>query len=162
MSGLGALQRHRAPVAAHDSIELRCGRMLGHLEQLRLDLGCGDPGDRAYLGVAQLSMGETLAQKRKLAERPRNPHVLSGRARVDPATPGDPRPAGVKSPGLVGIPSVELGRPVPATDRSQQRCAPRVRRSRARSTRWGRLPVRWLPPARSPWPSLLPLRTYVR
>src|SRR5680860_1606519 len=78
MSGRGALQRHRAPVAAHDSIELRCGRMLGHLEQLRLDLGCGDPGDRAYLGVAQLSMGETLAQKRKLAERPRNPHVLSG------------------------------------------------------------------------------------
>ena len=98
----GRLGGEAAPVLAHHPVELRRGGVAGQLDQLFLGLGLGDPGDRPHLGVGELAPPEGSPQVRQLEKPPRHPHVLARRARIERALPGDPRPAGMKAPALMG------------------------------------------------------------
>ena len=108
MGRLGALQRDSPPVSPHQAVELGGGGKARQLDQLRLDLGLGDPGDRPYLGVAQAPPRRTPRGQggglRAPAQLARAPSPSAGPSR----SARNPGAAGVKAKRLMSLPAVEL------------------------------------------------------
>jgi len=79
-----------------------------HGQEPSLGLRRGHTGQRADLGVGQLSAGEGLGEEQQRLEGARDPHPFTGGAQIEPDPPGQPGGAGaearVPSPSRVELP----------------------------------------------------------
>ena len=89
LRGGGFFGRH-PPVGPHGSFELGGGQLQREAQEILLGLWLGDPGQRPDLGVGELPGRESGANRRELAQPARDPNVLPGRSRRQPAAPGEP------------------------------------------------------------------------
>ena len=80
--------------------------MPGDLDEPRLVLRRGYPGQRPGHRVAQLPPAQRLAQPRQPLQGPRHPHLLARRSRGDARPPAEPRraaPEALLVPALAGV-----------------------------------------------------------
>jgi hypothetical protein len=80
---------HAAPTA-HDPFDVIGGPRTADRQQPSFGLGRGHAGERAHLGVRQLASGKGFGEERQRAERARDPHPLTGRARIEPHAEAQP------------------------------------------------------------------------
>ena len=106
--GLLGLVSGNPPHPADDAVQLRGGCVSGQLEEVLLGRGVGDSGQRSDLRVGELAVAESDVYRRELCKAPRDPDVLAGRSRSDPAAPGNPLRARAAPPCRPAFPPVEL------------------------------------------------------
>jgi hypothetical protein len=88
LTGLG-LPVHAAP-ATDDALDVGGGARLGHGEQALFGFGGGHAGDRAGLGVRDLSARQRLGEQRERCERARHSDPLARGAGLQAHAPGQP------------------------------------------------------------------------